>query len=354
MAKKKSDTNLTFEEFISRNYGKDVLVKASDFTEKSRKILKTILSLDIALSGGIPEGTVCLFSGKAKAGKTTLTLEILRNAILADKKAFYVDIERRCKKALLDTISDLDTEKLQFIQGSFSAEQWFNIIERTIKDNPGCVIVVDSLAQLSTLSELSEAVGDNKDMAGVPKLVSSFFRKNAQVIDDNNVILVFISQLQTNREPHGKKWIEKGGQAIQYACSVWLNVDYTKAWDKDSDTNAPAGHDIFLKVVSSALGCPFLPCSLPLRYGKGIDKHRDLAIQCENLGLIIKSGSWYEIPAFDKKVQGLDGISDLFRESPEIAQKLEEEVRKTVIPNANQTSERENEKAKPKELQTTG
>jgi len=37
--------------------------------------------VDIALSGGIPEGLIVLFSGKPKGGKTTFCLHVLSNGI---------------------------------------------------------------------------------------------------------------------------------------------------------------------------------------------------------------------------------------------------------------------------------
>lgn len=63
--------------------------------------------------------------------------------------------------------------------------------------------------------------------------------------------------MMTNREPRGPKYIEKGGLAIQYACSVWLKVTWTQQWERNAETNAPDGHDMHIVVQSSALGRPF-------------------------------------------------------------------------------------------------
>jgi recombination protein RecA len=344
VAKKKSDKVVEegFDKFLERTYGEGIIQTADKIIDKKREILKTALSLDISLSGGIPSGVTCLLSGKSKVGKTSLCLHILKNAINDGRPAFYVDIERRCSQSLLKTIAGLNTEKLNIIKSTpdkvLSAEDWFRIIEQTIKDNPRAVTVVDSIAALSTMAEQSELIGDNRDMAGTPKLLASFFRKVQQTIDDNDNIVIFLSQLQTNREPNGKKFIEKGGLAIGYACSVWLNVNWAKIWDKDPDTNEPDGQDLMVNVVCSALGKPYIPCSIPLRYGEGIDTAKDVIIHAENLGLIQKSGSWYNIPSIldenknPLKLQGLDKIREYFKNNPEHIVKFENEIREILLP----------------------
>jgi len=345
MAKRKPKdlSNEPLDEFLVRMHGKGIMATADQaLAPRTRNILHTPLSLDMALSGGIPDGTVCLITGKPKSGKTTLCLELIKNAQKQARPTFYINIERRCTPALLDTIKGLDKSKLQVIphqlDKTLTAEDYLNIIERIIKSEERALIVIDSLAALSTLTEQEEMIGDNKDMAGPAKLLSSFFRRAQQIVDSKDVILVCISQMISNREPRGPKFTEKGGIAIQYACSVWLKVTWTQQWERNTETNAPDGHDMHITVQSSAMGRPFLPCVLPLRYGIGIDNIKDVVTNAENLGLIEKAGAWYSIPMFanDKneapKFQGLARLSNFLGENPDKLQKLEQEIRETVLP----------------------
>lgn len=339
-AKRKPINEESLDEWLSREHGKDILITADDIVDQKRDILPTILSLDISLSGGIPDGTLCLLSGKPKTGKTTLCLQILSNAIKLGRPAFYLDIERRCKASLLNTIRGLDTSKLQMVRENeepFSADQWLSILERIIKNCKKSVIVVDSIAMLSTLTEQSESLGASKDMAGAPKLLSSFFRRMQQIIDKNDIIIVFISQLMTNRDPTSRaKYVEKGGLSIQYAISVWINTTWAKPWDKNHDTGAPDGHDIHCRIMCSALGKPFIPCAIPLRYGEGLDNVLDIVKNAENLGLILKAGSWYTVPQLtDQRFQGTTKLRDWLLEHPDKTDKLEKEIRSMVLPDGN-------------------
>lgn len=345
MAKKKPKIETeSLDAFLTRIHGEGIIAPAAEaLPPRSRNILHTPLSLDIALSGGIPDGTICLVTGKPKSGKTTVCLELLRNAQQRNRPTFYINIERRCTPELLSTIQGLDPDKLQVvphrIDKPLTAEDYLNIIERIAKTQKKAVIVVDSIAALSTMTEQEELIGSNKDMAGPAKLLSSFFRRAQQIVDANDVIIVFISQMISNRELRGPKYIEKGGVAIQYACSVWLKVAWTQQWEKNPETNAPDGHDMHITVQSSAMGRPFLPCTLPLRYGIGIDTVKDIVINAENLGLIEKAGTWYYIPMFSSdggksapKFQGLARLCNFLKENPDRLGQLESEIRDTVLP----------------------
>ncbi len=343
MAKRKPKiADESLDEFLTRIHGEGIIASAAEaLPPRSRDVLNTPLSLDIALSGGIPDGTICLITGRPKSGKTTLCLELLRNAQVLNRPAFYINIEKRCTPSLLATIQGLDPKKLQVvphqIDKPLTAEDYLNIIERIAKTQEKAVVVIDSIAALSTMTEQEDDIGSSRDMAGPAKLLSAFFRRAQQIVDSKNVILIFISQMMTNREPRGPKYVEKGGVAVQYACSVWLKVTWVKQWERNVETNAPDGHDMHITVQSSALGRPLLPCMLPLRYGVGIDTIRDIVTTAENLGLIEKAGAWYSVPMLacggdTPKFQGLTKLSNFLKENPDKLEKLEIEVRDTVLP----------------------
>ena len=70
------------------------LIPSTSIVEKEGKIFPTVLSMDIALSGGIPEGVSVLMSGKPKVGKTTLALHYVQQChrISPEKKVFFFTI----------------------------------------------------------------------------------------------------------------------------------------------------------------------------------------------------------------------------------------------------------------------
>ena len=77
MAKKKpkiEDEGL--DAFLTRIHGEGIIATADKaLPPQSRELLHTPLSLDIALSGGIPDGTICLITGKPKSVQTGEVLQ---------------------------------------------------------------------------------------------------------------------------------------------------------------------------------------------------------------------------------------------------------------------------------------
>jgi recombination protein RecA len=72
---------------IEKEFG-NVLISGDVLKEYQGKIIPISLSLDLALNGGLPEGTVMTVSGVSGCGKTTLCLTIIANAQAMGKKCY--------------------------------------------------------------------------------------------------------------------------------------------------------------------------------------------------------------------------------------------------------------------------
>jgi GTPase SAR1 family protein len=76
----------------------DVFMSAEDVVSRERVIIPTTPKLDIQLSGGIPTGSIVLISGKPSLGKSTLALQICKNAQQEEygsRECYYIDVEGR-------------------------------------------------------------------------------------------------------------------------------------------------------------------------------------------------------------------------------------------------------------------
>jgi recombination protein RecA len=86
---------------IQKKYGEGVLMDASFLLDEEKIVIPVSPAIDIALRGGIPEGSVCTFSGKSGSGKSTTALQIAANAQKKEygsRKIYYADVECRLKK----------------------------------------------------------------------------------------------------------------------------------------------------------------------------------------------------------------------------------------------------------------
>ncbi len=328
-----------WKDWLKQTFGEDISTTADQVMAETEMIIPSLLSLDIALDGGIPQGAIVLLTGKEKAGKSSLALRIVSNAMeIFNSPALYLRVEvDRTNGSLLRTIKGLEDKGMDLvpkrgIKEALTAQQYLQIAERFIKDTKHGIVVVDTIAALSSAVEMAEDVGSNKDMAGSAKLLHSFLRKVQQACFHNFTTLILISHFQSVRDPMSrKKTIEKGGYAPRQFCSVWISAEWEQIWQASKEDERPLGKNVHFRIKNSSLGPPGRPCSLPLCYGKGYDYERDIIEQSINWGLIKKGGSWYEYG--EEKVQGRDNLVKLVRDKGMI-EELDHKIRKMIIPNS--------------------
>lgn len=346
MAKIKKDTVSFTEAMIKEKYG-DVIFNADKLFELEGKIIPTTLSLDIALSGGIAEGTITNLASPPKAGKTTLALTIIAQAQQVFKKeCFYHDVEGRVRTALLECIPNLvwteEQEKatgiprLKIIKSSedkfLSAQDYLNIIDQIFTKNKGCLQVLDSIAALCSDELHGTELGESKQMMKIPSLMYDFMRKIAQLIPSTKGTLITITHLQSNPTSYGNPLKSVGGNAIEYFASNRL-VCYSSQ-EVPKDDNPKVGKDTKFKITAAALGAPSAEAMVYIRYGKGCDNEEDILTISEELGFIERAGAWYSFTHGDEKLkfQGRNAVLEHLKANPEHARTLEKNIRTTLLP----------------------
>lgn len=317
---------------IRKEYG-DVHTSAVGLKAREGLIVPVSLSIDIALGGGIPMGTIATLSGVTQSGKSSLALQIIANAQKMGMNAYYNDAENRLHSSLLDCIEDLDKEKLTVLRSSkekiLGAEDHCNIIHSLITEDPGCIVVMDSIAALQAQSAAAVKFGESKRMTAVPTLMYEFLRDMSPRVHATKSILILISHLQAN--PGGYTGpVEVGGNAQKFFSSVRLLCTSSR---EVPDETPKLGRESTFKVLKSALGPPG-EAEFYIKYGSGYDKLKDLAVVAESLGLIIKSGAWYTIdvtPYNEKKVQGMANVMETIDKDPALYKTLDEKIRGMVF-----------------------
>lgn len=315
----------------------DFLIPVDLLREEEGRIFRTTVSLDIALSGGIPEGTSVLLSGKPKIGKTTLALHYVQQCHRKDpsKKAFFFDVEGRLRTELVACFPDINRENLNIVRSNsnkiLSAEDYLNLIFQTLKDNEHCICILDSIAALCPEGELSSNIGDSVKMAGTATLMYKIFRRVSQILPVTHSTFIALTHMIANPNPGpGKKSATVGGNAPQYGASVWLEA----AWKQDinDSANKTIGQNAHFSVIASALGAPGAEVTVPIIYGRGVDEHMDLFNICCELGLIQKAGAWYSIGGAKEKIQGQLAVVELLKKDEKLYSSLLSQVETMAMP----------------------
>ena len=313
---------------IVKEYG-DVIHDPSSITDQKLKIMSISPKLDIALGGGVPEGSLFIMTGPEKIGKTLTALTFCANAQKDNRKIYYGNVEGRLRKRDIEGIRELDPdpEKIKLIgstQGNIlSAEKYLGIFDQIIHTQPNTVCVIDSFSALASDSELTGDLSDQQVMT-VQKVLAKFCRRMAPALPINKVTVVGITHLMANVSTfgRGKSRVEKSGTALKYQVDVKLHATHTKPI-MQGDTQI--GQTVHWQVVTSAIGPPGQKVESHIKYGRGIWKEMELADLLVDFGLVKKSGSWLTLPN-EEKMQGQTNLAKYLEDNPKQYDEFEETI----------------------------
>lgn len=314
---------------FTKTYGKGIVTTAEFIIEKPKKIHSLSPVLDIALSGGIPEGCSILCSGKPKCGKSTTALQFAAHCQASGRPVFYMDVECRIQgnQKLLTGIHGLDIKTLNIISSTpekiLSAVDHLTMAEEIAKGIPHALIILDSASALCDSSERTEELTANARVKG-PKLLAAFSRRIKDVLSVNNINIFTIQHMIANTSGYGVPFMEDGGNKIVHGADVKIRAKGFSDW---KDGESLIGQMVKWEVEFSALGPPGAIVESFIRYGHGIDEVWEIMNLATDLGLIEKSGAWY---AFEgQKYQGQQNLwkalSD--KEHPKMLNSLTEKVK---------------------------
>ena len=302
---------------IIKKYG-DVIHKASSIMERKVHILSVSPKIDIALGGGVPEGSLFILTGPEKVGKTVTALTFCSNAQNLERKIYYGNVEGRLRDRDMAGIKGLDTEKVELVQSSpgniLSAEKYLSIFDELVARQPECVCVIDSFSALASENELTSDLADHQVMT-VQKILAKFCRRIAPALPINKVTVVGITHLMANVSTfgRGKARVEKSGTALKYQTDVKLHASHTTPILQG---DSQIGQTVHWQVATSAIGPPGQKVSSHIKYGRGIWKEMELADLMVDFDIVKKSGTWLMLPN-EKKIQGKVNLAKHLEDNPE-------------------------------------
>jgi len=313
---------------IIKEYG-DVIHDPSSITDQKLKIISVSPKIDIALGGGVPEGSLFIMTGPEKVGKTLTALTFCANAQQDNRKIYYGNVEGRLRKRDIEGIKELDSdaEKIQIIgstQGNIlSAEKYLGIFDQIIHTQPNTICVIDSFSALASDAELTGDLSDQQVM-NVQKILAKFCRRMAPALPINKVTVVGITHLMANVSTfgRGKAKVEKSGTALKYQVDVKLHASHMSSI-MQGDTQI--GQTIHWQVVTSAIGPPGQKVDSHIKYGRGIWKEMELADLLVDFGIVKKSGAWLTLPN-EEKMQGKNNLATYLENNPDQYTKFENDI----------------------------
>ena len=312
---------------IDKNFGKGTVMRLGDRPEMNVEAIPTgSLALDAALGiGGVPKGRIIEIYGPESSGKTTLALHILAEAQKQGGEVAFVDAEHALDPVYAAALG-VDTDNLLVSQPD-TGEQALEITDALVRSGAVDVVVVDSVAALVPKQEIEGEMGDT--FVGLQaRLMSQALRKLAGTINKTNCVVIFINQLRMKiGVMYGNPETTTGGNALKFYASVRLDVRRTEAIKEGGNV---VGNKTRVKVVKNKVAPPFKEAYFDIMYGQGISKWGELVDMAVKMDIVQKSGSWFSMG--DERIgQGSNAVKEYLMNNPEIAEKVEAQVRENLM-----------------------
>lgn len=259
--------------------------------------------LDLAISnrknGGLPVGRIAELNGLEGTGKSLLAAHIIADTQRKGGVGVMIDTENAAAPAFWTAVG-CDLRNLPYFQ-LVTVEEIFNkmeeligIVRKSSKDRL-CTIIVDSLAQASTASEMESEHGAKGYNTQKAIIISMACRKILGLIGKQRILPVFTNQLRMNMATfgHGDKWVVPGGKAMGFAASVRVRLT-TTATLKNSKKEV-IGNSCKAIVTKNRMGPPKRVAEFDIHYDSGIQDLSSWLTFMKEKGMVSGTSAKYKL-----------------------------------------------------------
>lgn len=309
---------------IERAFGKGSIMKLNEGHNpiEVEAVSTGSLGLDIGLGiGGLPRGRIIEVYGPESSGKTTLALHVIAEAQKQGGTCAIVDAEHALDPIYAKNLG-VDVDNLLISQPD-AGEQALEITDTLVRSGALDVLVIDSVAALVPRAELEGEMGDSH-MGLQARLMSQALRKLTGSISRSRTIVIFINQIRMKiGVMFGSPETTTGGNALKFYSSVRLDIRRIGAIKNKDEI---VGNQTRVKVVKNKMAPPFRQIEFDIMYGEGISKLGELIDLGVTGNIVDKAGSWFSYDG-QRIGQGRENVKRFLKENPEIAEKLENQIR---------------------------
>ena len=275
-----------------------------------------IPALDDLTGGGIPKKRMTLLYGPTNVGKSYLASQICANAQKQGGSAGWVDTELSWDPEWAEKCG-VDLDNIIVFQPTNGEEALERV--RTWMLAGVDVIVLDSIAGLVPTAVADEEFSYNP-MAwqarfvnqSLPKLLPNL--KNGSALITINQVRSSLGPVAIDNMPGGLAQTFFAHSLLQVRRSGWIEENKQKV-----------GFDMEVRLRKTKVGgANWSNAIVPFRVSGGIDVLESFIREAIEKGLITRAGAWYTYK--DTKAMGLNGLKQIFLDTPEKIEELKTEV----------------------------
>ena len=212
-----------------------------------------------------------------------------------------------------------------------NGEQALEIAEMLASSGAISLIIIDSVAALVPQAELDGEMSDNS-VGMQARLMSKAMRKIAGVLNKKECAVIFINQLREKVGVlYGNPETTSGGRALKFYASIRIDIRRTEALKTGADIY---GNTCRIKIVKNKVAPPFKQCEIDIIYGQGISKEGEILDRAVELGVIKKSGAWFEYKG-SKIAQGRDAAKEYLKSNPDAVEEIIQQLKEASVEEEN-------------------
>ena len=312
---------------IEKQFGRGSIMRLGSAERQQVDVIPSgSIALDLALGvGGIPRGRVTEVFGPESSGKTTLCQHVIAEAQRRGGVAAFIDVEHALDPGYARACG-VNVDELLVSQPD-TGEQALEIAEILTRSGGVDIIVVDSVAALVPKAEIAGEMGEMQ-VGLIARLMSQALRKLTGVISKSKTCAVFINQIRMKiGVMYGSPETTPGGLALKFHSSVRCDIRRIATIKKGESV---VGSRTKVKVAKNKLAPPFREAEFDIIYGEGISKDGEIVDLGADRGIIEKAGTWYSYNE-ERIGQGRDAAIEFLKANPEIAKKIEKEIREKAV-----------------------
>lgn len=309
-----------------------------------------ILSLDLALKGGFPAGSMHQLFGPDGAGKdylSNLVISQVQKEHGEKANVAWMSFGYKPDIPFMEMCGiDPDLGNLMFIDiGSEDAleqpaESLLTAMLDLIRSNKFQLMVINELGSGETKDNVKKGLHEDAKIATWASLMSTFCQKFYSAMrtpdeegNPNKTCVIMINPVRANIDARSAKYFpysQGGGYALKHAKAVDLHI---RAGGTIKSGGEKVGKEIKWKISKGKHGISEgAEGGYVFMFNQGVDLVEDLANTAKAYGIIRSSGPIYYILDYEDKVRGgIAGVVDMLKKSP----KLCEEVRAAVLEASN-------------------
>src|SRR5688572_23195337 len=308
---------------ITKQFGEGSIMRLGDNAKMKVETLSTgSLAIDLMLGvGGLPKGRIIEIYGPESSGKTTFCLSVIAEAQRQGGLAAFIDVEHALDPKYAKVVGVSPDDLL--VSQPDSGEDALKIMETLIRSNSIDVIILDSVAALTTKAELDGQMGD-ATVGAQARLMSQAMRRLTAVVSKTNCVCIFTSQIREKiGVMFGNPETTSGGRALKFFSSV--RIDIRRKDQIKTPEGKVIGNRTKIKIVKNKVAPPFTEVEFDIMYDEGISKMGSLLDLGLEHKILEKKGAWI---AYEGNLvgQGRDAAKQALKEKPELAQKIHEAI----------------------------